>query len=201
MPKPWEVLATHTTFKDRWVTLRTDRCVTENGHVLENFHILEYPDWIAALAITKAREIISVREYRHGARNVVTGLIGGAVDPNETPEQCARRELLEETGYTGGKIFSLGSGHPNPANQTNLLHSYLLIDVEVGGQTKFDIAENIEVLLTPFDQFLRNSLKGANPFESLHIATFYQALSFVLRSTDPDLQSLKSQSLREINAL
>ena len=59
-----------------------------------------------------------LRHYRHGVREYLMEFIGGGVEEGESPEEAVRREVKEETGYTGGLIYYVGTSYPNPANHT-----------------------------------------------------------------------------------
>ena len=87
--------------------------------------VLESVDWINIVAITEDGLSIMVDQYRFGigARTLETP--GGMVDPGETPLAAAQRELLEETGYAGGRWSSLGAVQPNPAIHPHLCHHFL----------------------------------------------------------------------------
>ena len=99
--KPWKILSSVQTFKDRFLSLRTDKCEREDGHIVPAYHVLEFTDWVTVIPITDEGEIVLVREYRHAAGKVMLGLPGGIMDDGETSVQDAgAREQREETGYT-----------------------------------------------------------------------------------------------------
>ena len=87
--------------------------------------VLESVDWINVVALTDEGLSIMVDQYRFGigARTLETP--GGMVDPGEDPLTAAKRELLEETGYGGGKWRHLGAVEPNPAIHPHLCHHFL----------------------------------------------------------------------------
>jgi ADP-ribose pyrophosphatase len=67
----------------------------------EDFEILDGNDTVAVLALTEDERVILVREFRAGPEEVVLELPGGMIETGQTPEDAARSELLEETGYEG----------------------------------------------------------------------------------------------------
>ena len=74
MLKPWKILDSSATYEDQWLKLRSDRCITKAGKIIEPFHILEYPTWVNVVALTKNEKIILVRQYRHGVVKILTEL-------------------------------------------------------------------------------------------------------------------------------
>ena len=114
--------------------------------------VLETPDWINVVARTEDGRLVLVRQFRFGADEVTTEIPGGVVDPGETPEDAARRELREETGYTGGRWSPLGSVDPNPAFQDNRCHHWLAEGVRRTREPAPDPGEDIEVALLEADE-------------------------------------------------
>ena len=99
MIKPWKILSSRKTFKDPFLSVRTDRCQRHDGHIVPNYHVLEFTDWATIVPVTDEGNIVLIREYRHAGQVVLLGVPGGVLDPGETdPETAARRELREETG-------------------------------------------------------------------------------------------------------
>lgn len=123
-PLEWKTRSTRRMVEDQWIRLRADSCVRADGTVIEPFYVLEQMPWVSILAVTPQREVIMVREYRHGAGVVGLGLPGGGGAGDETPAAAAHRELLEETGYEPGSLVELSWTWANWANQTNKVPTF-----------------------------------------------------------------------------
>ena len=171
--KPWKILESHHLHK----YVRIDKCELPNGMVIDGF-VLEYGDWATILALTKQQEVVLIRQYRHGAQKVILELPGGAMEAeDESPMQAARRELLEETGYASDNFIQIGCVSPNPANQTNLIYSFLALDAEKVGGQRLDPTEDIEVLLKPVEEVITMA-KNGELFQSMQVSTVFFALSY-----------------------
>lgn len=107
-------------------------------------------DWVNVIALTDAGEVVLVRQYRHGSDEITVEIPGGIVDAGETPAEAARRELLEETGFTCREIVEIGRVRPNPAILNNWAYTLLATGLERGDQN-LDEHEEIEVLMCPID--------------------------------------------------
>ena len=84
--------------------------------------VLESPDWVNVVATTTDGRVILVEQFRYGVGEISLEPPAGIVEPGEESGVTARRELLEETGYGGGRWRYLGSVQPNPAFHDNLCH-------------------------------------------------------------------------------
>lgn len=178
-PKPWETLnSTHLSRKP-WLTLRQDRVRLPNGAVIEEYNVLEYPDWVNVVAVTRDGKIVLVRQYRHGLGSVHYELPAGVCDPGDPgPEDSARRELLEETGFGGGDWSHLMTLSANPGTHANLTHSFLATDVERIADPRLEETEDIRVHLVDLDE-LRVILAGGGVVQALHAAPLWRFLSGV----------------------
>ena len=121
----WETLSSTYIHKGPWATLRADKCEMPNGTVVDEYYVLEYPDWANAVAVTEDNKIILVRQYRQAAGIIALEIPGGVIEEGEAPEVGMRRELLEETGYEFDKIELISSIYPNPATSNNRTFCYL----------------------------------------------------------------------------
>src|SRR6516225_234135 len=99
-PRLWDTLSSAYLSRKPWLTVRQDRVRLPNGAIIEEYNVLEYPDWVNIIALTHGGELVLVRQYRHGRRAVHFELPAGVCEADDPdPEATARRELLEETGY------------------------------------------------------------------------------------------------------
>lgn len=172
MIKPWKILQTRQTFKDRFLGVRTDRCAREDGHVIDTYHVVELSSWVTVFPITDAGNIVLIREYRHGAGIILTGPPGGISDAGETDwEAVGLRELAEETGYEARQLVKIGSCYPNPANQDNELHFFLALGCTPTARQALDPNEEIEVLEMPYADFL--AYEELDEQHGLHAAGLY----------------------------
>jgi len=118
----------------------------EGGPVRE-FYVVDAPDWINVVPVTADGDVVLVRQYRFGVHEVTLEVPGGVCDPGEAPEETARRELLEETGYVAQELVPLGWVHPNPALQGNRCYSFLARGCEKVHDGRQDAGEDIQVVL------------------------------------------------------
>lgn len=107
-------------FQTRFDEMRNPR----NQRVLRRL-VLESVDWVNMVARTVSGELVMVEQYRFGIGATTLETPGGMVDPGEDSLAAARRELLEETGFGGGRWSYLGAVEPNPAVHPHLCHHWL----------------------------------------------------------------------------
>ena len=173
--QPWKVLETNY-FRPRF---RIDKCELSNGNFLDAT-IFEFRSWANVVALTKRGEVVLVKQYRHGVEDVLWEFPGGVVEDSEDPLDGAKRELLEETGYTSSSLVQVARLYPNPALQTNALYCFLALDAEKVGGQNLDAGEDIEVDLVPLDKLIEMARRGEFP-HALMTAVLFCTLSYMDR--------------------
>ena len=156
----WTVLESEYLIRRPWLTARRDKVRLPNGVINPEYYVLEYPDWINIIAITVDGRMVFERQYRHGRGEVGYEIPAGVCEPGETPEQAARRELLEETGFGGGSWRLNMVAAPNPSTSTNLCYSFIATGVHKIGDQRLEATEDITVHLLYEDEVLHLMREG-----------------------------------------
>jgi ADP-ribose pyrophosphatase len=159
----------------RWRTLTNERVYTtpifdlhrrKSAHANRgdrDFYVLEAPAWVNIIPLTPRREVVMVRQFRHGISGFTLEIPGGMIDPEDrSPAVAGRREMIEETGYDGDEIIALGKVHPNPAIQPNLCYSFFAPKVRsvTGPHANPGGSEETEVMLVPLTSIKRLIASG-----------------------------------------
>ncbi|HEU0168764.1 MAG TPA: NUDIX hydrolase [Chloroflexota bacterium] len=106
----WKRLASRLVLdRSPWLRVFEEDVLLPNGTVLPHFLRLESADFAAVFAVTHDENAVVIQEYKYGADRVSWALPAGLIEPSETPEAGARRELLEETGYVARTWTALGA--------------------------------------------------------------------------------------------
>ncbi|MBQ7571030.1 MAG: NUDIX hydrolase [Bacteroidaceae bacterium] len=151
----WKLISSEYLFRRPWLTARRDHLQLPNGTDMPEYYVLEYPDWINIIALTRDGQMLLERQYRHGRQMVGWEIPAGCVEEGETPLQAAQRELLEETGYTGGEWHQLMELFPNASACTNVCYTFLATGVERTSTQHLEQTEDISVYETPLDEVFR----------------------------------------------
>lgn len=92
-----------------WLRVWQEEIRLPSGRLVPDFYQVQLPEFVVVVAQTPEGEIVTERQYKHGVRRTSTALPAGYLIEGEEPLACARRELLEETGYSADTWHRLGS--------------------------------------------------------------------------------------------
>jgi ADP-ribose pyrophosphatase len=141
----------------------------------QRFYVVRPRDYVSVVATTPDQQIVLVRQYRPAVERVTLELPSGLLDPGETPENTARRELQEETGYVARHVEHVGTLIPDTGRYENRLWCYVAPDVELaaGHAAPEEGMEPVLVDLRDLPDLLRSS-----EFDhALHLAALMLALA------------------------
>lgn len=150
--KPWREIG-----RERLVDCRifeVERSLAESpvdGSVHDYYRVVSR-DWVQVIPITDDDEVVMVRQYRHGASNIVLEIPGGLIEAGEDPADAALRECLEETGYRAERAHAMGNMNPNPAIHGHRLHSFYARGARRVAEVQNTPTEYTEVELVPLDR-------------------------------------------------
>jgi 8-oxo-dGTP pyrophosphatase MutT (NUDIX family) len=176
-PVKWRIQRSRIVHQDRWVCLRADDCEGPGGIDISPYYVLEYPDFVHAIAIDRGGGVLLVRQYRHGMGELSLELPGGVRDASDaTVEDAAVRELLEETGYRGTNVRALPPLSVDPARMSNRLHPVLITEADFVQAPEPDGQEEITVVRVPVREAAALAL-GGSIANAAHVGMLLMGLS------------------------
>lgn len=175
--KSWKVLKSEYLSNQPWFTVRKEHVQLPNGNEIPDYYILDYPNWVTIIAITKDQKFILVHQYRHGIGYSSMELCAGVCEKeDESPLVSAQRELLEETGYGNGKWQKFMEISANPGTHSNMDYCYLATDVEKISDQHLDATEDITVHLLSLEELI-DLLNKDGIKQSMHVAPLWKYLA------------------------
>lgn len=121
-------LGTKRIFEGKMINLRVDTVRLPNSKEAIR-EVVEHPGAVAVVPILPDGRVIMVRQYRHPIKQNLLEIPAGKLDKNEQPEDCAIRELEEETGYCCGRLRHLTSIWTAPGFSDEIIHIYVAEDL------------------------------------------------------------------------
>jgi 8-oxo-dGTP pyrophosphatase MutT (NUDIX family) len=157
---PWRIKTSRRLLERRWLVLHEQHVVLPWGGEIDEFHLIESPDWVGVLALTAGRQAVVVEQYRHGLGGKSRELPAGIIDTGETPLDTARRELLEETGYAADDWRAVVSVATEPSRHTNRAHFFFATGARRVAEPQLDSSERIDVTLVSVAELLLDVDEG-----------------------------------------
>ena len=172
----WKTLSSEYLIKRPWLTARRDKVQLPDGRILDEYYVLEYPTWVNVIAIMKEGDMVLVRQYRHALGRTNFELVAGVLEKGEDPLVAAQRELLEETGYSGGEWKELMQLSANSSTMTNLTHCFLAEGVEKTALQNLDASEDLEVYVFSQEE-VKQKLQQGDFVQALMVAPLWKYFS------------------------
>lgn len=163
-PKKWKLLGQKLVYSNRFLTVYQDRLQRSNQSIVEDYYSIKRRDAAFIIALTQEEKIPLVYQYKNGIKNLIWELPAGFIESKEKPEDAARRELLEETGFSANKFELLGTYVPNPSITSNQNFVFLASQAKKISEQRLDINEEIKVELFDFKKLVDSVRQQESPF-------------------------------------
>ncbi|MDE2482791.1 MAG: NUDIX hydrolase [bacterium] len=175
MQKPnWPVRSSSYVIDSPFMRVRLDELELPSGSVVP-YYVRESHGFVMIFALTSAREVVLVRQYRYGNDSIALELPAGSLEAGEDPLACAKRELAEETGYTASRWEPLVRIPAEPVRSTSMLHAFIAYDAVPTTAQHLDPTEIIEPHAVSLDE-LRDLARSGELGSVACIAVTFAAL-------------------------
>jgi ADP-ribose pyrophosphatase len=168
----WQVTASSYVLESPYLRIRRDRIVLPEGTIIDDYFVRESRGYVIVFAITPEKNVLLVRQYKHGIGKVLLELIAGAIDEGEEPAQTAVRELAEETGYAAESFEHAAAFVTDPTNADTIAHVFVARGAYKCGAQKLDVTENISVELATLVE-LRDLIRNGAVESMPHVGAIY----------------------------
>ena len=155
----------------------------DNG-VTSEMDFIQHPGAAAMVPMLNSTDVILIKQYRHAIREFIWEIPAGTLDPKESPLNCAKRELIEETGYAASGWQQLGTITPLPGCTNERIHIFLASDLKTAEQD-LDDDELLRVhqlkLEDALQMIVRGEIADGKTISGLFLASYW------LQKNHPDL--------------
>lgn len=156
-----EMVSSEEIYSGKIVHLYRDTVRLPNGRQAIR-EVMRHAGAAAVVPLTDDGNVILVRQYRYPFAQVMLEIPAGKLDAGEDPLQCARRELMEETGLEAREFVSLGVYYPSVAVMDEVIHLYLARNF-TKGETNLDADEFLHVEQRPLKDVVEQVMRGEIP--------------------------------------
>lgn len=149
-------MSTRRVYTGRVVSLDVDTVRFPNG-VTGDLEMIRHSGASAVVPVLEVSgepaRVLLIRQYRYAANGFLYEIPAGRLDSGETPENCARRELKEETGYSAGRMVGLTSIYTTPGFTNEIIHLFIAEEL-TPGRSALEDDEILELKAVPMSEAL-----------------------------------------------
>lgn len=155
----YKIKQTEKIFSGHVFDIEVDRIEYESGNNSRRETVI-HPGGAVVVAVKPNGKIILVKQFRHPFKDFIYELPAGKLDKNEDPISCAKRELIEETGYRAENMSKLGKIYTSPGYCSEILHIYLAENLILGEHEREEGEEDMELLDFSIDEIEEMIISG-----------------------------------------
>ena len=151
-------MARQTVHVGRKIRVEVDTFTAPDGTTIRR-DLIRHPGAVVILPVLDAGRVVLLRNHRFVIDETLWELPAGTLEPDEPLEACARRELIEETGYRAARWRSLGYLYASPGVLDEKLHLFVAEDL-TPGEASPEACEQLEPVTVAFADAIRMCLDG-----------------------------------------
>lgn len=156
----WKRLNRKNVYDSKFLKVYEDTVELPNGVVIDDYTVIQKPSIVMVVATTKQSKVITLQEYKYAAGESLRTLPAGHIKEDEKPEEAARRELMEETGFSGNDFEEIGTLYDYPTKDLHRVYVVRATNVEKTGQERHEATENLSYELTTTEDLKGQIAKG-----------------------------------------
>jgi ADP-ribose pyrophosphatase len=157
----WKTLKSEKILQNNFFTIKKDRCEKTDGKIVEEYYTIERSDVAVIAALTPENELILIKQYRYPVDAVDFELPAGYLELNgENIMDAAKRELLEETGYSSNNFEKIGECFASAGTMNNTVHFFLAKNCEKVAEQNLDDNEELTVEIVTWEKSLEMLKNG-----------------------------------------
>ena len=172
-------LASVSIYRARIFELKEVTMRAPDGHCFRH-DVVFHPGAAVIVPVLKGNRFVLIKQYRTAVGHVIWEFPAGTLEAGEAPLACAKREIVEETGFHARKWQKLVSFYPAPGISTEFMHIFLASDL-IPKQIELDKDEFIETEIVPFRRLQKMILDGTIVDAKTMLGFFYYCQKFKIR--------------------
>jgi ADP-ribose pyrophosphatase len=153
------LIASKAVFKGRLISVRVDEVELFGGERARR-EVVVHPGAVAIIPLLPDGRVVMLRQYRHAAGKILYELPAGTLAPGESPLDCARRELMEETGYEAADLTLLFSTYLSPGFSSEIIHIFIATGLRPTQGASLDEDERLDLVVLPLDEAVAMVKRG-----------------------------------------
>jgi ADP-ribose pyrophosphatase len=156
--RDWHATASRLIFESQWYDLRQDDLELPDGRAA-TYTYVDHPGWVMVVPLLDDGRVVMEKIYRYTLRQTLLECPSGGCD-GDAPEDAARRELEEETGYRAGALRPLGEFFASTGISNERFTLYLATQLSDDGVMRREPTEEIEICRLPLGELRDSVLAG-----------------------------------------
>lgn len=145
--RAWKTLSKRTILQHgKFLTVENHEVQLPNGAIIPDWAWIITPSAAIVLAVTRDQKFLCFQQTKYAVEGISFAPVGGMLEPDEKPLVAAKRELLEEMGYTSTNWIDLGSHIVDPNRGVATMHLFLALDAKKEAEPNSDDLEDQELV-------------------------------------------------------